>query len=69
MKEKCEEHSSREVCIGNTIELLNDTKYNGRLLNALKREHKKRTGCEINITFVEPIAQCGYTNDRFDDEE
>ena len=60
---------TRDLFIGNTIELLNDPKYNSNTLKRLKREHGKRTGCEINITFVEPIAQCGYTNDRFDDEE
>lgn len=39
------------------------------MLNRLKREHKKRTGCEVKIIYVEPISQCGYTNNRFDDEE
>lgn len=65
LKEKCEEHSSREVCIGNTIELLNNPKYNSNTLNRLRREHKKRMGCEIKIINVESIVQCGYTNDRF----
>jgi hypothetical protein len=62
-------HSSREVSIGNTIEILNNPKYNSNMLNRLKREHKKRTGCEVKIIYVEPISQCGYTNNRFDDEE
>jgi hypothetical protein len=65
LKEKCEEHSSREVTIGDTIDILNNPIYNSNMLNRLKREHKKRMGCEIKIIDVAPITQCGYTNDRF----
>ena len=67
LKEKCSVHSSREVSIGNTLELLNDTRYNNNMLQRLKQEHKRSLGCEINIISVEPIVQCGYTNDRFKD--
>ena len=32
-------------------------------------ENEKNQGCELTITNVEPIVQCGFTNYRFKDEE
>ena len=68
LRDKLITKSSREVHIGNTIELLNDRKYNNRLIETLKLENKKTQGCEINIVGVETIAQCGFTNSRFNEE-
>ena len=68
LKEKCEVHSSREVSIGDSVELLNNPVYNSNMLNRLKTEHQKREGCEIKVINVAPIAQCGYTNNRFEEE-
>ena len=65
LKEKCSEHNSREVSIGDTIELLNNPIYNNNMLKRLKQEHGKSLGCEIKVIDVTPIAQCGYSNDRF----
>ena len=61
--------SSREVHIGNEIEILNDKKYNNRLLNVLHKENNKRHGCIVSIIGIETITQCGYTTKRFEDEE
>mgnify|MGYP007032519165 CR=1 FL=1 len=61
--------TSREVCIGNTLELVNDKMYNSYILGKLQRENKKTQGCEIEIIEVQPISQCGYTTKRFEDEE
>lgn len=60
--------SSREVHIGNTIEVLNDKKYNNRVLNMLIKENEKKHGCILSIVAIETIAQCGFTNQRFDEE-
>jgi hypothetical protein len=65
LKEKHSEHSSKEVSIGDTIELLNNTTYNNNMLNRLKRKHAKSMGCEVKVVDVAPITQCGYSNDRF----
>jgi hypothetical protein len=61
--------TSREVSIGCDIPTLNNRKFNNRLLNALSETNGKSQGCVIKITNVEPIVQCGYTNNRFEDEE
>jgi hypothetical protein len=65
LKEKHSEHSSKEVSIGDTIELLNNPIYNNNMLNRLKLKHGKRMGCEVKVIDVAPITQCGYSNDRF----
>jgi len=56
------------VHIGNTIEILNNKKYNNRVLNMLVKENEKKHGCILSIVAIEPIAQCGFTNKRFDEE-
>lgn len=61
--------TSREVCIGDTLELLNDSRYNTNLMTRLKDENKKTQGCEIKIISLEKITQCGYTQPRFKHEE
>ena len=61
--------SSREVHVGNTIGILNDRKYNNRVLNMLVKENEKKHGCIVSIVAIEPITQCGYTTKRFEDEE
>ena len=61
--------STREVHIGNTIEILNDRTYNDTTLSRLKRENAKSQGCEIKIVSLSTITQCGYTNSRFEYEE
>jgi|21_taG_2_1085346.scaffolds.fasta_scaffold24721_3 squalene cyclase len=67
--DKINTKTTNEVHIGNTVELLNNKKYNNRLLNSLKIENEKNQGCELTIINVEPIVQCGFTNYRFKDEE
>tara|TARA_R100000988_G_C3974464_1_gene153306 strand:+ start:200 stop:496 length:297 start_codon:yes stop_codon:yes gene_type:complete len=67
--DKKQTKTTNEVHIGNTVELANDRKYNNRLLNSLTIENEKNQGCELTITNVEPIVQCGFTNYRFKDEE
>lgn len=53
----------------NTLELLNDSRYNANLMTRLKSDNQKSQGCEIKIISLEQIAQCGYTQSRFKHEE
>jgi len=69
LKEKCLVFSNEEVCVGNTLDILNNIKYNTNMLNRLKNKHKKSLGCEVKIIGVSSISQCGYTNDRFENCE
>lgn len=68
LTDKVSVKTSREVCLGNTLEMLNDTEFNSYLVEGLKIRNGKSLGCEIKITNVEPISQCGYTTNRFKDK-
>jgi len=57
--------TSREICLGNTLDMLNDPELNEYLIGRLKTSSGKSLGCEVKITNVEPISQCGYTTKRF----
>ena len=65
LSEKFTLNIKEEVCLGDSIEVLNNTVYNKSLLEKLTRYHFKGLGCEIEIVKVEPVVQCGFTNDRF----
>tara|TARA_R110002012_G_scaffold2179_1_gene10415 strand:- start:3510 stop:3806 length:297 start_codon:yes stop_codon:yes gene_type:complete len=67
--DKKQTKTTNEVHIGNTVEMLNNKKYNNRLLNSLIIENEKSQGCRLIITKIEPIVQCGFTNYRFKNEE
>lgn len=67
--DKPHKKTTREVCIGDTLELLNDSRYNVNLMTRLKSNNQKTQGCEIKIISLEKIAQCGYTQPRFKHEE
>ena len=60
--------TSIEICLGNTLDMLNNTEFNKYLIGRLKINNKKLLGCEIKIINVEPICQCGYTTKRFKQE-
>ena len=59
---------SREVCLGNTLDVVNNKKYNEYMISRLENENAKSFGCEIEITSVEPVVQLGYTNNRFEED-
>jgi len=63
------EKTSKEICIGDSVEILNNRKYNNNLIKRLHMENKGRLGCEIEITEVAPISQHGYSMVNFDKSE
>jgi hypothetical protein len=65
LNKKKQKAKSEEVTIGNTLELLNDKRYNTNLMNRLGRKHAGALGCEITINKVTEIATLGKTIDRF----
>tara|TARA_R110002073_G_scaffold222_1_gene2783 strand:- start:81 stop:377 length:297 start_codon:yes stop_codon:yes gene_type:complete len=57
------------ICIGNTVEILNDSYWNKGLLSKLHGENKSKNGCVIEVSIVgEELAMCGYTTKRFERE-
>mgnify|MGYP003627506407 FL=1 len=57
------------VCIGNTVEILNDEYWNKGLLSKLYQDNKSKNGCVIKVAIVhEELAMCGYTTKRFERE-
>ncbi len=67
--DKVYKKTSREVCIGKTLELVNDSRYNANLMTRLRSSNQKTQGCEIKIISLENISQCGFTQPRFSHEE
>lgn len=65
LQDKAEKFKSEEVCIGNTIEEINNPKYNDYLKRRLEAKHSKTYGAEVYFDSVEPIVQCGNTTKRF----
>lgn len=60
---------SKEVCIGNSIDILNDTYWNANLFSRLISEHKGKHGCEIKIKSFDVISELGLTTNRFKERE
>ena len=67
MKLQKKEHTYRfeKVCIGNTLDIIQDVKYNNNLHNSVKLKYGKNHGCEIEFKSVEPIVCLGMSNARF----
>ena len=65
LNNKTQKSYSEEVCIGNTIELLNDPRYNQYLMGRLGASHSGALGSKIVITKVTEMVKLGLTNDRF----
>lgn len=65
LNNKTQESHSEEVCIGNTIKLLNDPRYNEYLMGRLAANQAGSLGSKIVITKVTEIIKLGLTNDRF----
>jgi hypothetical protein len=64
---KFKNKTERHVCIGNTLEVLKNPKYNSNLHARLLDGYTKALGCEIKIIGVTPISTHGLTNKRFED--
>jgi|TARA_R110002074_G_scaffold400816_2_gene597131 hypothetical protein len=61
--------SADVVCIGNTLEILNDRYWNPNLLSRLEQENINKRGVEIKITTIhEELAYTGMTIKRFERE-
>lgn len=57
------------VCIGNTVEMLNDEYWNNNLLSKLHEDNKSKHGCVIKVTMIhEELSANGYTTKRFERE-
>ena len=54
-----------KVCIGNTLDVIQDVKYNNNLHRSTKLKYGKSNGCEIEFISVEPIINLGMSNARF----
>tara|TARA_R110002012_G_C11544740_1_gene601798 strand:+ start:425 stop:709 length:285 start_codon:yes stop_codon:yes gene_type:complete len=67
LKDDYQTKTSREVSIGNTLEDIQNPKYNKNLLNRLKEGYTKINGCEIEFISVNPITEHGFTNYRFEE--
>jgi len=61
--------TSREVCIGNSIDILNDKYWNANLFSRLYSEHTGKHGCEIKIESFDVISELGLTTNRFKERE
>jgi cAMP phosphodiesterase len=60
---------SREVCIGKTIDILNNKYWNANLMSRLTRDNQGKYGCEINIVSFDVISELGTTTKRFKERE
>jgi hypothetical protein len=67
LSKKSQQQTIESVCIGNTLETLNNKKYNSSLMKRLKERLCKKNGCEIEITKVETISHHGNTVQKFKD--
>lgn len=65
LSDKVNLNTCNEICIGNTIEVLNNLIYNSYLLNRINKKHTKGLGCTIKIVEVHTVTEHGLTNDRF----
>tara|TARA_R110002096_G_scaffold272843_10_gene466622 strand:+ start:1626 stop:1901 length:276 start_codon:yes stop_codon:yes gene_type:complete len=65
LSDKVNTNTSDEICLGNTVEILNNPIYNSYTLNKLNVKNTKGLGCEIKIVEVKTLTQHGFTNDRF----
>jgi len=54
-----------EICIGSSLDEINDVKYNQYLKERLSTTNSKSYGCIIEFISVNSKHFCGYTNDRF----
>ena len=62
-------HTSDEVCIGNTVDVLNNEYWNRNLLNRLKKNHQSKNGIELEVYAVhKELSSNGYTTERFERE-
>lgn len=69
LNNKTQKAWSEEVCIGNTIEQINDSRYNKYLMERIGMHNSSKLGSKIAITKVTEIAKLGLTNNRFQDED
>lgn len=69
MRDNYSERTSKQICIGDTVEIVNNKKYNNNLHKRLHMENKGRLGCEIEIIDVAPISQHGYSMVDFEKSE
>jgi len=60
---------SREVCIGKSLDILNDKYWNANLMSRLYRDNEGKHGCVINIISFDVISELGYTTNRFKERE
>tara|TARA_R110001592_G_scaffold145090_1_gene368579 strand:+ start:426 stop:722 length:297 start_codon:yes stop_codon:yes gene_type:complete len=60
---------SREVCIGKTIDILNNKYWNANLMSRLTRNNQGKYSCEINIVSFDVISELGLTTKRFKERE
>lgn len=61
--------TSNVVCIGNTVEVLNDEYWNSNLLSKLHEDNKSKHGCVIKVTMIhEELSVNGCTTQRFERE-
>lgn len=60
---------SREVCIGKSLDILNDKYWNGNLLSRLLKDNESKHGCEIKIISFDVISELGFTTKRFKERE
>ncbi len=60
--------TSREVCIGDNLDILNDKYWNANLFSRLNSEHTGKHGCEISIILFDVISKLGFTTEIKDRE-
>ena len=67
MKLQKKEHTYKfeKVCIGNTLDIIKDKKYNNYLHKSTKLKYGRGNGCEIEFISVEEISYLGMSNARF----
>ena len=65
LQKKEKEYTTKKVCLGKTLEELNNSVYNSYTINSLKNNYGKTHGCELKIIKVEPISYHGQTSKRF----
>ena len=53
------------MCIGNTLDIIKDKKYNNYLHKSTKLKYGRGNGCEIEFISVKEISYLGMSNARF----
>ena len=62
-------NTSDEICIGNSVDILNNKYWNKNLLSRLEKDNQSKNGIELKVYAIyKELSANGYTTKRFERE-